>query len=154
MHEYNRYWEAVKDDPLKTAELVKISNEMHKKLKAYCPSAYYDMLTKMHCVVFGPHFDESTAKMAVARMHNVDETTGEHWSYEQIANLATQNNIKCVPDLYFTLNMLYSDYSKVLGSDVSTYLKMAKAYMSDPDGPEGKPFVMWIAKMRAEKDED
>lgn len=154
MHEYNRYWEAVKNNPEKTAELVKISNEMHKKLKAYCPSAYYDMLTKMHCVVFGPHFDEHTAKMAVARMKNVDDTTGEHWSYEQITNLATQNNIKCVPDLYYTLNMMFSDYSKVLGNDVSTYVKMAKAYMCDPDGPEGKPFVMWIAQMRAEKDED
>lgn len=153
MHEYNRYWEAVKNDPHKTEELVKISNEMHKTLKAYCPTEYYNMLTKMHCVVFGPHFDDYTAKMAVERMHNVDETTGEHWTYDQVANLATQNNIKHVADLYYTMNMLHSDYSKVLGNDVSTYVKMAKAYMCDPDGPEGKPFVLWIAQMRAEKDD-
>lgn len=154
MHEYNRYWEAVRNDAHKTEELVKISNEMHKNLKAHCPSAYYDMLTKMHCVVFGPHFDEHTAKMAVARMKNVDDTTGEYWTMEQTNSLASQNNVKHTCDFYYTMNMLHSDFSKVLGNDAMTYVKLAKAYMCDPDGPDGKPFVLWIAQMRAEKDED
>lgn len=153
MYEYNRYWEVARNDQEKTAELVKISNEMHKTLKAYCPTEYYNMLTKMHCVVYGPHFDEYTAKMAVARMKNVDETTGEHWTMEQTNSIATQNNIKYPCDFYFVINMLWSDYCKVLGSDVSTYVKMAKAYMCDPDAPEGKAFILWIAQMRAEKDE-
>lgn len=153
MHQYHRYWEAAKADPEKTEQLISIVNEMHKKLKAHCPAAYYDMLTKMHCVVYGPHFDEHTAKMAVARMKNVDETTGEHWTMEQTDTLASQNNIKHKADFYYVMNMLHSDYSKVIGSDVSTYLKLSKAYMCDPDAPEGKAFVMWIAGMRAEKDE-
>lgn len=154
MYEYNRYWEAVRNDPHKTEELVKISNEMHKKLKAYCPSAYYDMLTKMHCVVFGPHFDEHTAKMTVARMKNVDETTGEHWTMEQTNSIAAQNNIKYPCDFYYIINQMWSDYCKVLGSDVSIYVKIAKAYMNDVDAPEGKAFILWLAQMRAEKDED
>lgn len=36
----------------------------------------------------------------------------------------------------------------MLGSDASTYIKLAKAYMSDPDAPEGKAFDLWVAKMR------
>lgn len=153
MHQYHRYWEAVKDDPEKTAKLIEISDEMHNKLKAHCPAAYYDMLTRMHCVVYGPHFDEHTVKMAVARMKNVDDTTGEHWTMEQTNSLAEQNGIRYKEDFYYVMNMMYSDYSKIIGNDVATYIKMAKAYMCDPDAPDGKAFIMWIARMRADKED-
>lgn len=150
MHQYHKYWEAVKNDPEKTEKLVEIVDEMHKKLMAYCPDDYYSMLTKMHCVVYGPHFDEATAKMAVERMHNVNDTVGEHWSMTQTNSLADQHNIKHKEDFYYLMNQMHSDYSKVLGDDANTYAKLAKAYICDPDGVEGKAFIHWIASMRAE----
>lgn len=148
MREYHGYWEAVKGNPEKMEKLTKIVDKMHDKLKKHCPSEYYDMLAEMHCAVYGPHFDEHTAKMAVADMHNVDGTEGEHWTMEQTNPIADQQGITNKCDFYYIMNMLWSDYYKVLGNDANLYIKMAKAYMEDPDGIEGKPFRMWLAQMR------
>ena len=93
---------------------------------------------------------EELAKKAVSAMRNVDGTTGEHWSMEKTNPLAEQNGIKEKADFYYTMNMLYSDFSDVLGSEASTYVKMAKAYMHDPDAPEGKVFDIWLAQMKRE----
>lgn len=60
--------------------------------------------------------------------------------------------IKCIGfnrwDLYFVMNMLYSDYYNVLGSDTATYVKMSKAWFEDPDVSEGKAYryYMQVAK--------
>lgn len=41
-------------------------------------------------------------------------------------------------DWYYTLNMMWSDYSNVFGNDSNTYISLAKAWLNDPDVPEGK----------------
>lgn len=153
MTQYHKYWKAVKDNPEKTEKLSEIVDEMHKKLKMHCPSDYYNMLSKMHCVVYGPHFDEETAKMAVDDMHNVDDSHGGHWSMEQTNSIADQQGIKEKADFYYVMNMLWSDFNKVLGNDANLYVKMAKAYMEDPDAEKGKPFRMWLAEMRDKEKE-
>lgn len=43
-------------------------------------------------------------------------------------------------------------YADVLGSDVGTYVKMAKAYMEDPDAAEGKVFCTWLGQMRRKEE--
>jgi hypothetical protein len=92
------------------------------------------------------HFDEKLAKKAVARMKNVDGSTGEHWTWEQTTSVANQYGIKCYGDWYYSLNMLWSDLSNVMGSDANTYAKMAKAmYFDDVDMVEGKLFREYIA---------
>lgn len=92
---------------------------------------------------------ENYRNTAVSKMKNVDGTIGEHWSMEQTNTIATQHGIDHKADFYYTINMLYSDFSKVLGSDSSTYVKLAKAYMLDPDADEGKVFNLWMGQMRA-----
>lgn len=83
---------------------------------------------------------------------NVDGTEGAHWSVEQIDDVIRQYGIKCIGfnrwDLYFVMNMLYSDYYNVLGSDTATYVKMSKAWFEDPDVSEGKAYryYMQVAK--------
>lgn len=63
-----------------------------------------------------------------------------------------QYNIKCVGfnrwDLYYVMNMLYSDYYNVLGSDTAIYVKLSKAWFEDPDVSEGKAYryYMQVAK--------
>lgn len=104
---------------------------------------------KLHCVAYGPHFDEHLAKKAVAGMKNVDGTCGEHWTYEQTSQLADQQGITQKADWYYVMNMLYSDYSEIYGSDINMYIRVAKAYMRDPDAPEGKVFDLWLAQMEA-----
>lgn len=38
------------------------------------------------------------------------------------------------------MNMLYSDYYNVLGSDTATYVKMSKAWFEDSDVSKGKAY--------------
>ena len=61
-------------------------------------------------------------------MHNVEEE-------------AKKRHIDRPADLYYAINMLYSDLSNVLGKDPDKYIAVAKAlYWDDPDMPEGKLF--------------
>lgn len=74
------------------------------------------------------------------QMENVDGTHGPHWTMDQVKQVMAQKKIDCDPVAFFvTLNMMYSDYAKVakeLGvSNMDFYIKMAKAFLDDQDGP-------------------
>ena len=43
-------------------------------------------------------------------------------------------------------NMLYSGFEGVLGDNADIYLKMACAYIDDPDADEGKVFRIWKSR--------
>lgn len=59
---------------------------------------------------------------------------------------AKKHNIDHPADLYYAINMLYSDLSNVLGKDSEKYIAVAKAlYWDDPDMPEGKLFKQYVA---------
>ena len=148
MHKLKEYMLKADSDPAKKQELEEVACDAIEKLRKYCPDISWETAYKLHCIVYGPHFDEALAKKAVAEMKNVDGTRGAHWTYEDITALASQNGIKEVADLYYLMNMFYSDYKEVLGSDVGVYLKMAKAYMNDPDAPKGKAFRSWVARIK------
>lgn len=67
----------------------------------------------------GPHFNEEHARKAVMKMENEDGTRGPHWSLEETSALASQYGISLSGkfnryDWYVALNMVYSDYYKVL----------------------------------------
>lgn len=145
---YKEYLAAVAGNAEKEEEIKDIICAAVDKIKMYCPEEFWATVYKLHCVAFGPHFDESLAKKAVAKMRNVDGTVGEHWSMEQTNQLADQYGVKHKADWYYTMNMLYSDFSQVIGSDAGSYAKLAKAYLQDPDAPEGKAFNVWLAQMK------
>lgn len=146
MYNYKEYFSKIAGDDTKEKKLKEIVCSAIEKVKHYCPEEFHKIMYDVHCVAYGPHFDECLAKEAVAKMQNVDGTDGEHWSFEQIASLANQHNIKEVADLYYTMNMLYSDFSEVLGGDMGTFLKLSKAYMYDPDASKGKVFKIWVTQ--------
>ena len=84
------------------------------------------------------HFD--------AYMENVDGTTGPHWTFAEAKEEAKKRNIDNPADLYYAINMLYSDLSNVLGKDPEKYIAVAKAlYWDDHDMPEGKLFKQYVA---------
>lgn len=149
MHKLKKYWEKVSADPVKITEMEEIVCEALEEVRGRCPRLFWDTAYKLHCVAYGPHFDEHLAKQAVARMKNVDGSSGEHWTYEQTSQLADQQGITQKADWYYVMNMLYSDYSEIYGSDINMYIRVAKAYMRDPDAPEGKVFDLWLAQMEA-----
>lgn len=149
MHKLKKYWEKVSADPVKIKEMEEIVCEALEEIRGRCPRLFWETAYKLHCVAYGPHFDEHLAKKAVARMKNVDGSSGEHWTYEQTSQLADQQGITQKADWYYVMNMLYSDYSEIYGSDINMYIRVAKAYMRDPDAPEGKVFDLWLAQMEA-----
>ena len=149
MHKLKKYWEKVSADPVKIEEMEEIVCEALEEVLGRCTRLFWDTAYKLHYVAYGTHFDEHLAKKAVAGMKNVDGTCGEHWTYEQTRQLADQQVITQKADWYYVMNMLYSDYSEIYGSDINMYIRVAKAYMRDPDAPEGKVFDLWLAQMEA-----
>lgn len=146
MKDLKHYYNAIKGHIDKEESVIEIMCCALKKLKYHDEDDYNYIMNRIHCVLYGYHFDECTAKAAVAEMHNVDGTVGEHWSYNQAQNLAQQHGIKEVADFYWAINMLYSDLYQVMGGDIGTYVKMAKAlYFTDPDAPEGKAFKQYLS---------
>lgn len=141
------YWLAIKDDPEKMKSFYDEVIESVEEMKSTNPKAYKKAMLEIHESIFGEHFDEDMALKAVAGMKNVDGTTGEHWTLEQTTSVLKQHDLGYNPyDFYYLMNMLYSDFSNVLGTDVGIYLKMAMAYIDDPDAEEGKVFEIWESR--------
>lgn len=91
-------------------------------------------------------------------LENADGSKGKKWEVDQIRQVAQQMNIhfdEYRPEtLTAVANMLYSDYCKVLGSDLMMYVKLAKAFLEDDDfegDPEEK--VMLYYKCIVSKDD-
>lgn len=105
---------------------------------------------KAHEQEHGPHFNEEHAHKAVMKMENEDGTHGPHWSFDQTIALANQYGISFSErfnkyDWFVALNMIYSDYCRVLQNIVGTpnnkhFVELTKAWLDDKDIMEGK---MW-----------
>lgn len=96
-------------------------------------------------------------KMWEKEMKNADGTKGKHFEMQQIEQVAKQMNIKFdeyrPETLCAIVNMMYSDYCKVLGNDMMIYVKLAKAFLEDDDfsgSPEEKAMLYY--KCIVEKD--
>lgn len=152
MHTYKEYWKRIIGDDAKESAMEEVICNALERLKLHCPELFYSTLYKLHCIAYGPHFDEALAKTAVSKMENVDGTYGEHWTYEQACQLAERHDVKYKADMYYVLNMFWSDFAKVLGNDADVYAKLAKAYICDPDAPSGKVLDIWVAQMRAKEE--
>jgi hypothetical protein len=79
------------------------------------------------------------------QLENADGSHGEHFNMQQIMGIASQMGLKWdgydEKDLCMTANMLYSDFCEVLKSiipqdkEVLACVKMAQAWLEDPDAP-------------------
>lgn len=133
-------------------ELGEVLDDYFKDLKHAHPHKYKHVKCEMYKTLYGEHLNEEKALKAVAGMDNVDGTKGEHWTLAQVDTVIKQNAIPLTDytlyDFYYVLNMMYSDFYKVLGTDVNMYVKMAKAWLDDPDVPKGKAFryYMYVVK--------
>lgn len=102
-------------------------------------TAVLDLLCRLE--EFEPdEFTPETAKAWVAKMHNADGSTGEHWTMEQtesVKSIIGANAKPCV--WYAALNMMYSDYYDVAVkynlNRPEFYAALAKAFLFDEDAP-------------------
>lgn len=141
------YWEEIKNNPAKIKKVFDYVEETIEHMKATDEESYWKAKLGIHEAVFGSHFNKNMAEYAVKQMKNVDGTCGEHWTLPQTNNLISTNRLDVNEwDFYYLMNMLYSDYKEILGTDVATYVKMALAYIDDPDADKGKVFRIWKSR--------
>ena len=105
----------------------------------------------------GPHFNEEHARKAVSKMQNEDGSRGPHWSLEESTQIANQYNINLNNtfnkyDWFVALNMIYSDYYRVIlsitnSSNTKHYVEFTKAWLNDKDIDEGKMWYYYIYVM-------
>lgn len=105
----------------------------------------------------GPHFNEEHARKAVMKMENEDGTRGPHWSIDETTALASQYGITLGSkfnryDWFVALNMVYSDYYKVIinitgSNNTKNYVEFAKAWLNDKDIDEGKMWYYYVYVM-------
>lgn len=94
--------------------------------------------------VYGEHFCKEIAEEAVKHMEHDDGSKGEHWNHAQIEEMARTKALCLekepfnIHDLYYTMNMMYSDYCEIFKDDVETYYKLSMKFLKDIDGPIGK----------------
>lgn len=101
------------------------------------------------------HFDMEKLKKATKGMINEDGTTGAKWTVEQTSGIMKDNALKSDMfneyDFNYVMNMLYSDYYKLLGNDAMNYFKMAKYFLEDKDAPKGKAYRYYLAMHPSEE---
>lgn len=113
--------------------------------------------TKAYEVKHGPHFNEEYAHKAVSNMENEDGSHGPHWSIEETTTLANQYGVSLSNkfnryDWYVALNMIYSDYYRVIlnitgSSSVKHFVEFTKAWLNDKDIDEGKMWYYYVYVM-------
>lgn len=117
-----------------------------KKVKKDCPEEYKKIFLMMHNEIYDGHFCECLAKKAVSEMENADGTHGGHWTKEQTMSVMNQYNVKAdINDWHYVMNMMYSDYCKIIGEDIGMYAHLADAYINDIDAPKDKAFRIYLA---------
>lgn len=80
------------------------------------------------------------------KMQNADGTKGEHFDMQQIMHVVEKLGIKMndfdEKELCLAVNMMYSDYCKVVKKyvpaekELMVYVELAKAFLDDADGPK------------------
>lgn len=128
--------------------LIEVFNNSIAPLKHKDANLYNEIVNGLYVECYGEHFSDWLAQHAVHQMKNVDGSEGEHWSIGQIDDIIRQHSIKCDNfnrwDLYYVMNMFFSDYYNVFGTDTSTYVKLSKAWFNDVDVLEGKAYRYYM----------
>ena len=98
---------------------------------------------------YGCHFSEWLLEKALSNLKNEDGTTGGHWTVEQTTSVAKSLNISFdtfnIYDWNYVMNMLYSDFYGAVTNDAVVYGKLAKKFLTDKDGKEGKAYHYYMA---------
>lgn len=109
---------------------------------------YETLETYLYREVYGNHFSQWLLERALKTLDNEDGSKGGHWSVEQTTSVAKNMGINFDRfneyDWNYTMNMIYSDYYGVVSNDTSVYAKMAKKFLLDKDGRDGKALCYYL----------
>lgn len=125
-----------------------IDNAM-SMLKETNSNTYEDLEIYLYKEIYGKHFNDWLLEKALKEMKNEDGTTGGHWALEDTNSVAKSLGISFDSfneyDWNYVMNMMYSDYYGAVSNDTSSYAKLAKKFLMDKDGKEGKAFCYYMA---------
>ena len=125
-----------------TEEILHIFDDVLTSMKEHHPDMYKETKMKLYVAVNGYHFNQHMLDDVYATMVNDNGTPAPKWSMEDTTSVA--RNMGIVFDKFneydwnYAMNMIYSDYSEVLGENVQSYSRMAVKFLDDKDAPEGK----------------
>lgn len=96
-----------------------------------------------------PHFTEDLYHEAVDAMLNDDGSKGPHYDLDKVKELIKEFKVDLgennLYDYAFVCNMVFSDFSKVIGDKDKDIVDFANAWIFDEDGAAGKAFKYWYA---------
>lgn len=150
-------WDQIKDAMQTGSHKVEMTDALchileKERMKDY--DLYRGSMLCLYKALHGEHFNEQLATEAVAGMMNEDGTKGAKWDMMQVKNFMNQYRPSSALyneyDFYYVMNMLWSDHSRILGSDANLYAKMAISWLEDKDVPEGKAFRYYFNVAKAE----
>lgn len=141
-----------KDISLTNDILLEVFSKCIMPLKHSESDLYNEIVNSLYIECYGEHFSEWLATKAVSEMKNADGSSGEHWTINQIDDVIRQYNLKseCYNrwDVYYVMNMYFSDYGNIFGGDTNTYIKLTKAWFEDIDVSEGKSYRYYMGVVK------
>ena len=116
-------------------ELSDMLEEVIYYLKETNKNKYQKYKNKLIGMAYDYKFDEELAKHIVDNM-----SSGEIWDMNTIRSVMKNYNVNedyC--EFYLVMNSLANDYGEIISTDdVETYIRLAKAFIHDPDAKEHK----------------
>ena len=101
------------------------------------PELYKKYKMELIGMAYDSKIDKELAEELVEDMNPL----GEYWDMDTIASVIGGDSHR-LEDMYVVMNSLANDYSDVISTDdVETYVKMAHAWLDDPDAKSNK--VWW-----------
>lgn len=134
-------------DTEETMECLTLLVDEHlENTKAHDMIHYNKLMAKLHKMFDGEHMTHDMLVTANEHFENVDGTIGFKWDLKTTTQVAegmgVHFNEYTKEDFNYIMNMLYSDFSKVLAkygiNRPSVYVELADAFLDDPDGPSDK----------------
>lgn len=130
-------------------QLVAFLSDQFDRLRDTNPKMYKDLEYDLYEYIHGLHFDDYTYAQASACFKNNDGTKGPHWTIDDIKSVIKSHGTDLARyneyDFAYAMNMAYSDFYGAVIDNTETYYKIAKAFLDDKDGPEGKAWVYYRA---------
>ena len=115
--------------------LSEMLEELMYKLKDSNPKCYHKYKRELYELAYGKVLNEDMAIEWVESMQPESK-----WTMEETSDAKKQYGLNDISDIdfYVVMNMMYSDYHKIIGENLDMYVKMTTAWLEDTDVAEGK----------------
>lgn len=147
--------QSMRDGREKFSEVLNIVDEYLEETHVVDQCLYDDLKMDIYVCLNGPHFNEDMLMKAYSHMVNDNNTLVPQYDLRDVEKIMQDYGIRSTKfnlyDFAYVLNSMYADYCQVIGDDDVTYIELAKKFLMDKDGPEGKAFIYWKSMREADK---